>query len=261
MRAAATLSLLVLFAMSVSAAPPAYGERSERSYVQVTFPSEDGLKMTADVYAAKHPDAAVIVLFHQARWSRGEYRDIAPKLGAMGFSCIAVDQRSGTSVNGVKNETYERARRARKQTSYLDARPDLRAAMAYARKRFPKASRYVAWGSSYSASLALALAGEDSKFADAVLAFSPGEYFGKAGKERWVATRAAKIRVPVFITSGRKEARRWKSIFEAISGPKKRAFVPKGAGMHGARALWSRSRDSAEYWKATRKFLRELAKD
>ena len=37
----------------------------------VTFESEDGLLMTADIYAPyKNGEAPVIVLFHQAGWSR-----------------------------------------------------------------------------------------------------------------------------------------------------------------------------------------------
>ena len=36
-----------------------------------------------------------IVMFHQAGWSRGEYREIAPKLVAKGYRVLAVDQRAG----------------------------------------------------------------------------------------------------------------------------------------------------------------------
>jgi len=51
----------------------------------VTFNSEDGLLMTADVYAPyKNGEAPVIVLFHQAGWSRGEYGEIAPWLNMLG---------------------------------------------------------------------------------------------------------------------------------------------------------------------------------
>jgi hypothetical protein len=47
----------------------------------ITFPSGDGVTCTADLYRV-HPDPATpfIVLFHQAGYSRGEYREIAPRL-------------------------------------------------------------------------------------------------------------------------------------------------------------------------------------
>ena len=45
----------------------------------VTFLSEDGLLITADIHAPyKNGEAPMIVLFHQAGWSRGEYTEIAP---------------------------------------------------------------------------------------------------------------------------------------------------------------------------------------
>ena len=53
--------------------------------------------------------------------------DIAPKLNALGYNCLAVDQRSGRSANGVKNETNQLAKDAKLPTGYTDAYPDLEA--------------------------------------------------------------------------------------------------------------------------------------
>ena len=76
----------------------------------ITFPSNDGLEISADVYIADpNKDTAFIVLFHQAGWSRGEYLEIAPKLNALGFNVMAVDQRSGGAINDVNNESTQRA--------------------------------------------------------------------------------------------------------------------------------------------------------
>ncbi|MGK0190353.1 MAG: dienelactone hydrolase [Verrucomicrobiales bacterium] len=100
----------------------------------ITFPSEDALTITADIYAPDGiADRPVVVLFHQAGFSRGEYCDIAPRLNALGFACIAVDQRSGNQANGVTNETAKLARAQRLDTEFEDALPDMRAALAYAR--------------------------------------------------------------------------------------------------------------------------------
>ena len=74
----------------------------------IRFPSEDGLMVTADLYIEKNEkDAPFIILYHQAGWSRGEYAQIAPRLNALGFNCLAVDLRSGGKVNGPKrNPTW-----------------------------------------------------------------------------------------------------------------------------------------------------------
>ena len=51
----------ILLAATVGAAEP----------TQVEFPSEDGVIITADLYAAHvDPKTPFIVLFHQAGWSR-----------------------------------------------------------------------------------------------------------------------------------------------------------------------------------------------
>ena len=60
----------------------------------IQFPSEDGLSITANVFEAGK-GAPVLVLCHQASSAKEEYDESAPQLQAMGFSCIAPDQRSG----------------------------------------------------------------------------------------------------------------------------------------------------------------------
>jgi len=96
-----TLSLLAILLISFMTS---WGQKN--TFQKVTFPSTDGLMLTADLYMPHPKTAPFIVLFHQARWSRGEYREIAPKLNEMGFNCLAMDQRSGGEVNDVKNESY-----------------------------------------------------------------------------------------------------------------------------------------------------------
>ena len=142
---------------------------------KLSFTAADGLEVTADKYFTNAETAPLIVLFHQAGWSRGEYKEIAPKLNKMGFNCLAIDQRSGGEINGVVNETYKRAVENKLGTAYVDAEVDMVAAIDFAKKNFDKAAKLVVWGSSYSAGLVLKLAGERNDI-DAVLAFSPGEY-------------------------------------------------------------------------------------
>ena len=222
----------------------------------VTFTSEDGLLITADIHAPyKNSEVPVIVLFHQAGWSRGEYAEIAPWLNALGYNCMAVDQRSGESVRGVENETALRAVKENRPTGYIDALPDIKAALAYARRRYGN-SRIIAWGSSYSAALVLQVAGDSPGLIDGVLAFSPGEYFERAGKSAtWILDSARHITTPVFITSARSEADRWGAIFAALKSSDSVSFIPETDGRHGSHALWNKYPDSSVYRDAVEAFL------
>ena len=91
---------------------------------KITFKALDGVIITADVYMAGD-DKPMILLCHQAGYSRGEYKEIAPELNKMGYNCIAIDQRSGDEVNGVKNETARDALSKGLGTDYLDAEKDI----------------------------------------------------------------------------------------------------------------------------------------
>ncbi len=221
----------------------------------ITFPSRDGLEITADLYAP-HADKTtpLIVLFHQAGWSRGEYRELAPWLNDLGFNCLAVDQRSGREVNDTPNATAARAEAADKGTSYLDAQQDLTAALQYARAHLAT-GKVIAWGSSYSAALVLVVAGTQPELVDGVLSFSPGEYFGDLGKpDNWVTTAARKIKAPTFVTSARSERDNWRGIYAGIKAAKS-SFVPNTKGNHGSRALWLKFPDNEGYRKAVQAFL------
>src|SRR4051812_30289117 len=87
---------------------------------KVTFPSKDGVTITADWYPIAD-SCPVILLCHQAGFSRGEYESTAVRLNKFGFNCLAIDQRFGDEVNGIKNETAAEARRLDKPRSNADA--------------------------------------------------------------------------------------------------------------------------------------------
>ncbi len=211
----------------------------------VTFKASDGIEITAEFLKPDASYNAVIVLFHMAGASRGEYRDIAPTLNKLGYATLAVDQRSGSAFNGIKNET---AARAGSGLGFADAIPDLEAASVWARAN--SGARLVGvMGSSYSSSLVLVLAGQDSEFADAVMSFSPGEYFGD---RQFVSKALPNITAPVFLSAARGEAGQWKPFADKINSSVT-GFVPKGSGRHGATALVSS--DGPEYWVALKTFL------
>ncbi len=222
-----------------------------RALEAVTLQAADGLKVTADVYRAHDGgDATWIVLAHQAGSSRGEYRTIAPKLNALGYNAIALDQRSGRAFAGVANQTAQRAKRANMRRNYLAARPDIVAGIAWARSQ--TSGRVILWGSSYSAALALLMAGEQPKLVDGVVSNSPGEYL--RGKSIRMAAKS--IAVPVLITSPANEKRKWQRIFAAIPGNSKTGFAPKSGGRHGSSALIpSRNASAPAYWDVVETFL------
>lgn len=248
---------LVQFLLSVSAFLMAFGTIYGQSSKTVTFKSGDAVTITADLYIAHEKGASFIIFFHQAGWSRGEYLEIAPKINKLGFNAMAVDQRSGGKVNGVTNQTNKDAKNKGKNTNYLDAIPDMEAAINYVSINYPDAELII-WGSSYSSALVLKLAGDNPEKIKGVLAFSPAEYYGRFGKpDDYIAQSAKKIYCPVFITSAKDEAKRWQPIFDVIPSANKTSFIPKGAGNHGSRALWEKKSDHKEYWLAVEAFLKK----
>jgi len=101
--------------------------------VKTLFPSKDGLPISADIYEVNGQKPTVL-LCHQAGFSRGEYKDTAIKLAHLGYSSLAIDQRSGKVANEITNETAQRAKDKGLPTNYLDARQDIEAAIDYVYK-------------------------------------------------------------------------------------------------------------------------------
>lgn len=219
------------------------------------FKSLDGLKITADLYESAGKSDPVILLFHQAGYSRGEYRPTAPLLNKLGFTCLAIDQRSGNQVNGIVNETHLRAEDQNLGTSYVDALPDMEATLLYAKKHFP-GRKIILWGSSYSSALVFVVGSLYKADVAGILSFSPGNYFKYKNKE--ISDYAKNIECPVFITSAHKEYNSWKTIFANIPSPDKKSFLPEKDGVHGSKALWKSNPNHAEYWNAVKSFLKQF---
>lgn len=219
----------------------------------VTFPSADGLLVTAENYPVD-ASRGHLVLCHRSHFNRGEYRETAPSLNEAGFSCLAIDQRSGMKVMGVTNETYARAKQGKLATGYLAAKPDVEAAVDYC-YRLNQDQPIVLVGSSYSASLALLVATENADQVRAVVAFSPGEYF----KGIDLAEAISALAVPAFVTSAKKEADDVAKLLRNVGPDVVMQYRPKVEGAHGARVLWKRTPGSKGYWQALREFLDQVA--
>lgn len=221
----------------------------------VTFLSADKIKITADLYLSKKKTAPFIILYHQARYSRGEYIETASKFNELGYHCLAVDLRSGGEVNDIVNATHQEAEKKGLATNYASSLPDMEAAIAYIQKKYPD-NDVLLLGSSYSASLVLVLA---TKYANIIgaMAFSPGEYFKLNGQT--FKSFAPKVKCPVFITSAKKEINMWKPIYEALPRVFAFKFEPeKIEGLHGSKNLWNTSPDHSYYWQELKRFLGNL---
>lgn len=214
----------------------------------ITFKAPDGLSVTADIYNTGR-DLPWILLCHQAGYSRGEYLKIAPKLNALGFNCVAIDQRSGNEVNGVENRTAMAAKRAGTGTSYGDAVQDIVQAIQYTSK-LAGGKQIILWGSSYSAALACKI-GKENPQVYKVVAFSPGEYIKGVN----ITQAVAGIGKPIFVTSSREEAKAVSELVKGVEPNMLTHFAPQEPGVHGSRALWENNDNHAAYWDALRKFL------
>jgi dienelactone hydrolase len=222
------------------------------SQEKVSFYTEDNLKVTADLYLNDYLNP-FILLFHQAGSSRGEYIDIAPKLMKLGYNCLAIDLRSGEKSNYIKNETAQRAIKEKIANRFIDAEKDIVASIDYVLKYNQKP--VILFGSSYSASLALMVA-KDNKRVEAVIAFSPGEYFRP---ELIVKEEIANLNLPVFIAASEIEYSYVKELASGLNLQNKTLFKPSNSrGTHGAKALWDSSSGNGEYWLNLTQFFRRL---
>jgi alpha-beta hydrolase superfamily lysophospholipase len=217
------------------------------------FAARDGLLVRADWYEADDC-RAVAILCHRSHFNRAEYRETAPRLNALGISCLALDQRSGMATHGVRNETYDRAKAGGLATGYLAARPDLEAAAARAADCRPDTPLLVV-GSSYSASLALLIAAQRTAPVTAVAAFSPGEHL----KGIHLADELRALELPVFATAARSEIDGLRDLLALAPPQQVTVHEPTADRAHGSRSLWARIPGSGEYWAAFIGFLDAVA--
>jgi len=261
MKVSFTLVLLIsVFILGCSKKPNSQSQIQDSALYQppaiqsstISFPSRDGILITGTL-AIANDHAPFLILCHQAKASRGEYKQILPKLTSMGYNCLAIDQRSGEMMDSIKNGTAQKAIDAKKPTGYMDAEQDILAAIDYLEPRFH--IKPILVGSSYSASLALKIAKENNNVS-AVAAFSPGEYL----EGYTVANNIGGLDKPVFAASTKEEAASVSALLAQVPQQTKTIFTPSGEGVHGARALWPSSPNSSEYWQAFSNWLKAVTK-
>jgi dienelactone hydrolase len=219
---------------------------------KVSFQAEDGLQVTADLYQV-NPKRPYVILLHQAGYSRGEYKNTARKIVKFGYNCLAVDLRSGGEVNYIQNHTALVAVQKGYSTDYLSSLKDIEASIKWVKKRNEKP--VVLFGSSFSASLSLLLA-KDNPDIDAVIAFSPGEFFEP---EINIKAEIKDLKKPVFVAASKREEPYIKEMFRFVPSTNKTIFAPeKGPGEHGSKSLWNSNPTSKEYWLALTMFFSKI---
>ena len=218
----------------------------------VTFPSSDGLEITADEYIISNENP-YILLFHEQESSRGEFETIARRLCKMDYNCLAVDLRNGGNKSYVSNETVKRCRQSKCPSGAGDIELDMLASIDYAvgRSNHP----VILMGSGANGSLSLKLARENDSVR-AVVALSPGEYFLPNIN---IQDTLSGIKKPVFITSSLSE---FSYISELASGVDEQfitLYEPQlGEGGRGSVALSSENKTNSEYWLALLLFFKDL---
>ncbi|HQK37538.1 MAG TPA: dienelactone hydrolase family protein [Bacteroidales bacterium] len=229
-----------------------FGSRILHAQVETDFPATDGLTVHADLYF-QSDTLPYILLFHQAGSSRGEFKEIAPRFMRMGFNCLAADLRTGSEKNFVRNITAMNARSAGLQAGYNDALYDIRGAVAYIEGKSNKP--VILLGSMFSASLCLVEA-VHNPHVSAVIALSPGEYFGRKIS---VADSMQFLDKPVYVYSTQAENPYVARMFEKTTGQAVTMVQPVNVpGHQGSAALLKENPESHELWLALMIFLNKL---
>lgn len=163
----------------------------------------DGITIFGDIHEPEHIKRPPLILaFHQGGGdARGEYTPIIPRLLSEGFAVMTIDQRQGGNVFEGTNRTVA-ALPDGVEYGFCDAYPDLEAALDYARKQ--SFGRIIAWGSSYSAALAIRLAADHSEELDRVIALSPASGDPMTGCQP--VEPASRLSIPALMIRPEREA-------------------------------------------------------
>ena len=221
------------------------------SQTQINFPSTDKVTVYGNLYESTTKDAKIMLLCHQAGYSRGEYNETAPKFNTLGYTCLAIDQRSGETVNNVTNLTAADAKSKNLPTTYLDAEQDIIAAVNYLFAKYGK--KIILVGSSYSSSLIIKVAASQTQKVESIISFSPGEYFDD---QTLITNNLKQLTIPVYITCAKDEISDTQKLMIAPTSKNITFFKPKQAGKHGSKALWAKNSNNKEYWDSLLNFLK-----
>jgi predicted alpha/beta superfamily hydrolase len=155
-------------------------------------------------------------------------------------------------VFGVTNGTKLLAAEKGLPTGYLDAKPDIEAAIEYAYALNNK-TPIILFGSSYSASLCLLISTETNKI-KATIAFSPGEFL----KGLKLNEEIRSLDKPTFVTSSKKEIEQVAALMKNVKPEFVEHFKPAVEGFHGSKTLWKSVPGYETFWKQLERFLKRI---
>jgi pimeloyl-ACP methyl ester carboxylesterase len=225
----------------------------EKKVIHVQIPTKDSLYVFGDIYEMY--DSTLKLLFcHQAGNSKGEYLYHAILFSQMGYNGMAIDLRSGGTVNNIPNQTALMAIQKGVPNEYKDAYLDIIAAIDFIYE-CNGGVPIVLVGSSYSASLCLLIAKNNSKVR-AVIAFSPGEYL----EDIHVSDELEGMDKPVFVTSSKMEIPQTVKLLSRVDSSLITHYKPKVEGVHGSAVLNKLTYGYKDYWEAVFNFLHWLEK-
>lgn len=210
---------------------------------RIRFSSKDGAMITGDLSLIDHT-SPMILLFHRASWSRGEYIETAKKLNELGYNTLAVDQRSGGEINDVENLTFKRLSDQAKVYTFKEAIIDIEATIEYASNRFEMP--LIALGSSYSASILCVIGQDYYDDLQGLILFSPGEnmYFDNQP----VSAMASELMLPIFMTCGSHETFEPEQILAQIPSEYVTKYYPERLRVHGSELLWEATEQHEMLW-------------
>jgi pimeloyl-ACP methyl ester carboxylesterase len=202
---------------------------------EVQFTTADTVRVTADLHVGPGPRTGpMLLLFHQGGASaRGEYGPIIPRLLSAGYHVLAVDQRSGGDRFDGVNRTMRDLRS--RTSSYCDVYADLEAALRFVRRE-GFTGKIVAWGSSYSATLAIRLGADHGDEVAAVVAFSPAGGEPMAGCQPGPMLTRLKVPLLVLRPPAEMELAHVRELAESLARHGHQLFVPE-RGVHGSSML------------------------
>ncbi|MBU0639590.1 MAG: alpha/beta hydrolase [Planctomycetes bacterium] len=176
-RAAVRSPGILLVAVALGAGPLAFADPE-----QVSFYTEDGVRIFADYYApAKAAGGApMAILLHMYKHDRSSWKPLASVLQKRGFATLAIDMRG----HGESATTEAEKRVENRDTAlFKDMYEDVRGAYDWlARQEGVDRARFALVGASVGCSVALRYAAQD-KSVDALVCLTPGvEYLGLDSK-------------------------------------------------------------------------------
>lgn len=218
--------------------------------------TSDEVMVTFEHHKASKAASAVIIMMHQSGASLGEFKFTYNWLNELGVHTIAVDLRSGGAMNGVVNQTRMSARKLKKPNGILDAQQDLNAVIQWSKKTYPKLPIWLL-GSSNSTILAVIGANQYPQEVEAVMLFSPGEYYDEPAE--FVAEALGKLKAPLLVSSAKNEKGTSEQMLSYKTNGEKQLYLPSvGDGEHGAKTLGNNKSDFEEYRKGVESFISSL---